>query len=265
MQRRQRPHGTFQQTSTRSPGARPSTPSPTLSTSPAPSWPSRIGVNRASRTCETSVWQRPAVSMRTRTSPGPGGSTVSRCRRGRAPSRSRTSPRASTCTALGVRNERVRGCTDPLEVFGRRLGHPLLDELLAALEDLRPALRILAPRLEQPPQPAAAVLGVQRLVRPVELHVRLARAVTHLLERAGALAFATDVLRLEVAEHAEAVQRVLAVPSLVDVAAERNLLRGEAPALEPLFPHQHVARLVVQPARGVTCELPPELGRELVE
>ena len=60
-----------------SPGASPSTPSPTDSISPAPSWPSRIGVNRASRTCETSVWQSPAARIRTRTSPGPGGSTVS--------------------------------------------------------------------------------------------------------------------------------------------------------------------------------------------
>ena len=45
----------------------------------------------------------------------------------------------------------------------------------------------------------------------------------------GALALAADVLRLEVAEHAEPVERVLAGAGLVDVAARA----GSAPARSP--------------------------------
>ena len=73
-QRRQVPHGAFHDSTTRSPGASPSTPSPTDATSAAPSWP--ITVRRSSgqspsRVCR-SEWQTPAASMRTSISPGAG-------------------------------------------------------------------------------------------------------------------------------------------------------------------------------------------------
>src|SRR5581483_8813674 len=224
--------------------------------------------------------------------------------RGRSPSASRTSPRASR-TSLPVdesaRNrssarvgtglilsragrdepfdrtsradrslrrrahERIRTRANALQVSRCRGGDPLPHELLAPLQHLRPALGILAARLEQAAQPPPPVLGVERLVRPVELHVELARAVAHRFESPGALALAADVLRLEVAEHAEAVERILLLPGLVDVAAERDLRRWKPPRLEPLLAHQHVAGLVVQPARRLARELPAELGRQLAE
>src|SRR3954463_16590185 len=57
-----------------------------------------------------------------------------------------------------------------------------LHELLAALEDLRPGLRVLTPTLEELLEPAAAVFRVQGLVRPVELHVVCRGRVAHRLE-----------------------------------------------------------------------------------
>ena len=60
-----------------SPGANSSTPSPTSSTSPAASWPSAIGITRGREPSitERSEWQSPAAPTRTSSSPGPGGSS----------------------------------------------------------------------------------------------------------------------------------------------------------------------------------------------
>ena len=60
-----------------SPGTRSSTPSPTSSTTPAPSWPSTAGrvMGRVPFCMERSEWQTPEATMRTRTSPGWGCST----------------------------------------------------------------------------------------------------------------------------------------------------------------------------------------------
>jgi hypothetical protein len=55
------------------------TPSPTRSTIPAPSCPSRNGNASVPKTpffAERSVWQTPLARMRTSASPGPGGSIV---------------------------------------------------------------------------------------------------------------------------------------------------------------------------------------------
>src|SRR5437764_5374244 len=53
------------------------TPSPTASTTPAPSWPSTTGVGNSvvPVMMGTSLWHRPAAPIRTRTSPGPGSYT----------------------------------------------------------------------------------------------------------------------------------------------------------------------------------------------
>ena len=72
---RQRPQGTLKEITTDVPGASPSTPVPTSSTTPASSWPSTTGKIGASRLAVRSEWQRPVARIATRTSPGPGGST----------------------------------------------------------------------------------------------------------------------------------------------------------------------------------------------
>ena len=50
------------------------TASPTCSTTPAPSWPRTTGVGNGMvpSTTDTSLWHSPALTMRTRTSCGPG-------------------------------------------------------------------------------------------------------------------------------------------------------------------------------------------------
>ena len=60
-----------------SPAARPFTPGPSSTTSPAASWPSTMGIGRGRSplTVERSEWHRPAALMRTSTSPSPGGSS----------------------------------------------------------------------------------------------------------------------------------------------------------------------------------------------
>ena len=62
-----------------SPAAKPSTPGPTSTTSPAASWPSTIGITRGREPSITdrSEWHRPAARTRTSSSPGPGGSSSS--------------------------------------------------------------------------------------------------------------------------------------------------------------------------------------------
>src|SRR4051794_32736331 len=125
----------------------------------------------------------------------------------------------------GEGEQAVGGCDDRLAVGLRRLGETGDHELLAALEHLRPGLRILSTALQELLQPAPSVLRVQRLVHPVELHVRFGGGVAELVERLRALLLAADVLRLEVAEQAGPVDRVLAGAGLVDVAAERRRLR----------------------------------------
>src|SRR4051812_39297134 len=125
------------------------------------------------------------------------GSTMRASRRWRActaaASASGYGPWASSRTPLGFLDERVRAGTDSCQIVGRRARNALLDELLAARQHCRPRLGVLAARLQQAPQPAAAVLGVEGLVGPVELHVDLARRVAHLVERGGALALPADV------------------------------------------------------------------------
>ena len=74
------PHGARHATTTRSPGATDVTSLPTSSTTPAPSWPSRIGNREPQPLVSTmwrSEWQSPQAWTRTSTSRGPGGSTVS--------------------------------------------------------------------------------------------------------------------------------------------------------------------------------------------
>src|SRR4051794_36671495 len=77
----------------------------------------------------------------------------------------------------GEGEEAVGGCDDRLAIGLRRRGEAGVHELLAALEHLRPALRVLPTALQELLEPAPAVLRVQRLVRPVELHVRLGGGV----------------------------------------------------------------------------------------
>ena len=80
-----------------------STPSPTSSTTPAPSWPSSIG-NGAPQfpfsIAQRSEWQTPLAARRTRTSPGPGASIVRSSMRTSAPTTSTTAPIASRVTRL---------------------------------------------------------------------------------------------------------------------------------------------------------------------
>ncbi len=67
------PQAGSQQTRTRSPWASPSTPSPTSTISPAPSWPGTKGAGWGSTPfiAETSEWQSPVALMRILTLPGP--------------------------------------------------------------------------------------------------------------------------------------------------------------------------------------------------
>ncbi len=77
---------------TRSPGATLETPAPTVSTYPAPSWPSTVGAYPDGSTPEAvymSVWQTPQAASRTSTSPGLGSArSTSVTRRGVANSSS---------------------------------------------------------------------------------------------------------------------------------------------------------------------------------
>src|SRR5262249_1203460 len=149
---------------------------------------------------------------------------------------------------------------DPLQILRRRLPDPLLDEPLAAGQHLGPGLGVFPTRLEKTAKPAAAVPGVKRLVGPVALPVRFAGDVPPAVEPLGPPPLAADVLRLEVAEHPEAVERILSRAGLVDVAAERDLRGLEPPPRKPFLAHQHVTALVVDPACGVAGELPAQLG-----
>ena len=91
----QAPHDGIMQSTTRSPGATCTTPSPTASTVPAPSCPSTIGQRRSPRRPSArcrSEWQTPQAAMRTSTSPALGGASVT--------SSTRTSPGSRRTTAL---------------------------------------------------------------------------------------------------------------------------------------------------------------------
>src|SRR6478735_5828770 len=76
-QRRQRPQLTLKVKQTWSPALTSCTPAPTSTISPAPSWPSTIGVGRGRSPLisDRSEWQRPAPPTLTSTSPSPGGSS----------------------------------------------------------------------------------------------------------------------------------------------------------------------------------------------
>ena len=82
------------------------TPSPTASTTPAPSWPSTIGQRPSpsspSARCR-SEWQTPAAAIRTRTSPGPGGSSDDGLGRATAPGSRSTQARRSGSGARSLR------------------------------------------------------------------------------------------------------------------------------------------------------------------
>ena len=71
------PHDGAHDSTTSSPTATLSTPSPTASTTPAPSWPSTIGVGRSHSplTMWRSVPQMPTAAIRTSTWPAPGSSS----------------------------------------------------------------------------------------------------------------------------------------------------------------------------------------------
>ena len=76
-QKKHWPHCGTHEMTTWSPTARPSTPSPTSSITPAPSWPSTIGYDaeeRAVLTTERSEWQTPDAPIFTFTSPAFGAS-----------------------------------------------------------------------------------------------------------------------------------------------------------------------------------------------
>ena len=75
----QAPHDGTKAKTTWSPGRTVLTPTPTSSMTPVASWPSAIGsgLGRAPVTTDRSEWQMLAAVMRTRTSPAPGGSSVS--------------------------------------------------------------------------------------------------------------------------------------------------------------------------------------------
>src|SRR6185312_10001588 len=89
-------HDGTQQSTTSSPGRRCVTPSPTSTTTPAPSWPRTIGQRPSPSEPSarwTSEWHTPAAATRTSTSPGPGGSSST--------SSTRTSPgRCSTAARI---------------------------------------------------------------------------------------------------------------------------------------------------------------------
>src|SRR5581483_9253782 len=92
------PHGARHATTTRSPGATNVTSGPTSSTTPAPSWPSRIGSSIPHppvSTTWTSVWQSPHASTRTSTSRPTGPSSVISSTAGRTPASEKTTPRVT--------------------------------------------------------------------------------------------------------------------------------------------------------------------------
>src|SRR5919108_2066507 len=96
-QKRHRPQCGSQLRMTWSPGARPETPGPTSSTTPAPSWPRMTGRGASwipSTTCR-SERQTPLAAIRTPTSPGPGGSTSTSSTRSGSPISDRIAARTS--------------------------------------------------------------------------------------------------------------------------------------------------------------------------
>ena len=89
------PQGERHASTTRSPTCGLSTPSPTSSTTPAPSCPSRIGNGMPHPPLSftnRSVWQTPVASRRTWTSPGPGPSSASSSTRASSPGAFRRTP-----------------------------------------------------------------------------------------------------------------------------------------------------------------------------
>ena len=91
----QRPHDGAHESVTWSPTATPVTPSPSASTTPAPSWPSTAGhgVSAVPSIAFWSEWQTPLAARRTSTSPGPGGASSTSWTASVPPVRSRTAAR----------------------------------------------------------------------------------------------------------------------------------------------------------------------------
>ncbi|OLE22898.1 MAG: hypothetical protein AUG49_17605 [Catenulispora sp. 13_1_20CM_3_70_7] len=96
------PHGGFQHTMTWSPTETRVTPSPTATTSPAPSWPGTNGTGCGSTPvmADRSEWHTPVARMRIFTWPGPGSERVrsSRTVRVSAPVSNRTAARMVVLT-----------------------------------------------------------------------------------------------------------------------------------------------------------------------
>src|SRR4029453_8221691 len=125
---RHSPQGERQPSTTLSPGATFSTPSPTASTTPAPSCPSSTGrgwLKPVSTTCR-SEWQTPLASIATRSSPGPGSSRSSSSTPKR-PSSVRTTPRSMRLAAPPPAERREQLLVPPLLVR-----HAFLDWRLLA-------------------------------------------------------------------------------------------------------------------------------------
>ena len=95
----QRPHDGAHESATWSPTATRVTPSPTASTTPAPSWPSTAGhgVSAVPSIAFWSEWQTPLAARRTSTSPGSGGASSTPGRR--AARRSARGPRRGSSSS----------------------------------------------------------------------------------------------------------------------------------------------------------------------
>src|SRR6187402_2446278 len=114
------PHSGAKSVMTWSPGATSVTPSPTRSTTPAPSWPRTHGaypLGSAPEAVYRSVWQTPHATSRTSTSPDFGSARSSSWTMRGSPNSSSTAARIFTSSAHGFLHER----RDLLLLGGREL------------------------------------------------------------------------------------------------------------------------------------------------
>src|SRR4051794_19455601 len=128
------PHSGANSVITWSPGFTRATPSPTASTTPAPSWPSTHGaypVGSAPEAVYRSVWQTPQAASRTSASPALGSARSTSCTDSGCPNSSRTAARIFTPSECPRRQARVEYLARLLDAADREacgIEQPDLDE-----------------------------------------------------------------------------------------------------------------------------------------
>src|SRR5579862_4242567 len=134
--------------------------------------------------------------------------------------------------------------------------HVVAYQLFAAIAHLIVGCGVLATNRQQFFEPVLAVTGVHGFVGPVEVHVVLTRGVTVSAEKLGAGRLVADVLGFEEIEHPQAIDRIFAGSTFVNVGSQRNVCGIKTPSHQAFVAHPAVARFIVGPARSIVYPFP---------